>query len=36
MNGIYLHAHLVLKTALGKRNNKVGWSTTKTTNHLQH
>ena len=33
MNGIYLHSHLVLKTALGKRKGeKVGGTTAKTTN----
>ena len=31
MNGIYLHSHLVLKTALGKRKDEIG-VTTKTTN----
>ena len=31
MNGIYLHSHLVLKTALGKRNGKSRGTSTKTT-----
>ena len=35
MNGIYLCLHLFWKIVLGKRMEKVGWTTTTTTNSTE-